>query len=1748
LFRKYQTITVLSLFASALFAQKPFQNGQAARAVIGQFTFTKGDQNPTGQILGGAGGVAYANGKVFVADGNRLGATPIDNRVLVFDATQIPGPYTDLLTDTAVKSLTSCYLCGTPASFGMGQNTFTPPTYTPSGQTTPVTGFYSGHDGGEDQAGSVPAENAWLDNPTAVASDGVHFAIADTDNNRVLLWNSIPTGNQHPDLVIGQPNFSTLQTQALGVVTATAMRGPQGVWIGNNRLYVADTQNNRVLIWNSWPTTNNQTPDVVLGQPDFTHANQPPPTTTSPTAAANQLLRPASVTADGGHVYVSDLGFNRVLIWNTVAPSIDQAADVALGQLNFTETTANNTDVCYTASASSTVATSGGANALPLGTQDQCQSNLNFPRYALSDGTRLFIADSGNDRVLIYNSIPTQNGTLANGVLGQTNFINDIVTSVSISIVSTEVDNTGGVDTTPSPTSLAWDGTNLYVADSYNRRILLFTAGDSLIPSPFDSTANVIPVVNWGSEIVRQEGVVTFSVVSGAKISAGDTATITIAGTAYTTPPETGTNVTVDTIAKQLVAAINKGAGDPNALASFGGAGTGTVYLSSIDRSGAEVTSLAYDTISLSATVSNANDLVATASGSYLSAGNAATGAPGMLVEVNAPPGVFFTDNDTPYVATLNSSANNGQVPATVTGYGVELFIDGFASPLYKITPKQLVGQIPFSYGDRNSSSVYVRTAHNNGTVTVTSATPVYIAPANPGIFSAQQYPGQTRPWQIAQARHQVNGPVAVISFDGSPTLNDVLGVYVNGSTTPYQYTVTSTDTLQSIVAQFVSLMASDPYVIPSAGGSFTRLVLTSRLDGFSGGNGIPIAVATGTTTGGGLPNCTTTSTGSASEELTPYGSAGNDANCHAYVPTCCAVVSGSPIFPGNPAVPGELISIAVAGMGDIQDQNGNDITNGLTTSYPYSFSGQVPFPMNDVTAADFAAATLGQESAQVISAGLEGSSYGIYRVDVLVPTDAVANSQTPFYVAQNAFISNTVYLPVGTAVSNPPSPPPAVPASPINLSIDAPITPQLGSVTTVSGNMTVLGWAIDSATPVSNVAIQIDGITVANLTNANGGYGLPRPDVCVTYPTVFSCPNVGYSYSYDTTNLANGAHNLQVLVTDAAGRNHANPEGVALFVNNDPLASHTHVDIDTPTTLMQIYHGVVLFNGWATNDTSPIVSFKASIDGFPVDPTQIIYGGARPDVCAVAVAGTPGCPNVGWTYLADLTKLANSTQPDGETTPHLFTIEATAANGQKYTVSSPFNVNNYNPIDLFSGPAMTIDTPSATAGTLSGTSSLLFGWAIDNYTLISSVTYSIDGVSQGPIFYGLGRPDVCAAYGNLPNFDLANCPYVGFNGTFDTTQFADGTHVLGITATPAQGQPYTMTRTITIANQNTTANPIRISIDSPAQGASTAPTFSGQASISGWSLTNSPSTATIQSIQVSVDGVAVGTATYGTARPDVCILFAGRPGCPNVGYTYTLDTTRLINGSHVLEITSTSSDGKRATASAAFTVSNVSTTFIVGIDTPNAGTIAVSGIASVKGFAVKPGVAIHSVTIEVDGIPVGTASVNVARPDVCSTYSSPQCPNVGFTYQFDTDALVDGAHVLGVVATAADGTSNSNAALFIVQNWSAGVAMSGNIDSPSSAEPYYTGTNTFKGWFLAPNVSVSNVLISIDGIPYGNATRVSRSDVCSTYSSPDCPNVGWTFSLDTSLLTNDIHTFAATGTTVNGQSFTLTQTFTSEN
>jgi len=61
------------------------------------------------------------------------------------------------------------------------------------------------------------------------------------------------------------------------------------------------------------------------------------------------------------------------------------------------------------------------------------------------------------------------------------------------------------------------------------------------------------------------------------------------------------------------------------------------------------------------------------------------------------------------------------------------------------------------------------------------------------------------------------------------------------------------------------------------------------------------------------------------------------------------------------------------------------------------------------------------------------------------------------------------------------------------------------------------------------------------------------------------------------------------------------------------------------------------------------------------------------------------------------------------------------------------------------------------------------------------------------------------------------------------------------------------------------------------------------------------------------VDGVLNGTAQYGFARPDVKRVYPAYNN-GNAGYEYTLDTTKLNNGSHTITVRATSKTGKVTT------------------------------------------------------------------------------------------------------------------------------------------------------------------------------------------------------------------------------------------
>jgi sugar lactone lactonase YvrE len=553
----------------------------------------------------------------------------------------------------------------------------------------------------------------------------------------------------------------------------------------------------------------------------------------------------------------------------------------------------------------------------------------------------------------------------------------------------------------------------------------------------------------------------------------------------------------------------------------------------------------------------------------------------------------------------------------------------------------------------------------------------------------------------------------------------------------------------------------------------------------------------------------------------------------------------------------------------------------------------------------------------------------------------------------------------------------------------------------TVSGTVTVSGWAIDNAnsigTAISSVQVKVDGKLVGTAT-----YGIPRPDVCNVMPGRPGCPNVGYTYQLNTAALGPGVHTITVSATDTDGTPDVGSASIQVSVSTAPPS--VWIDSPAPGSIS----GTVNVSGWAIDNANgigtAIGSVQVKVDGTAVGTA--IYGIPRSDVCN-AYPGRPGCPNVGYTFQLNTVLLTLGS--------HTITVSATDSDSPADVASASVTVT-VTPAP----PTAFIDTP-AQGSSISGIATVS-GWAVGNANVpISSLQVKVDGIVVGSAVYGTPRPDVCNAYPGRPG-----CPNVGYAYGLDTTMLSPSAHTITVSATDANGNSSSVNVTANVPPPNVLPT---VYIDSLAPGA----VIAGTVTVSGWAIDNSNMIGTaISKVQVALDGTVMGTATYGISRADVCNVYPGRPGCPNVGYTYQLNVSSVTSGSHRLCALATDSDANNADAGS-FCITVQVPPPTVSIDAPQNGA-KVSGVVTVSGWAIDNssgiGTAISSVQVKVDGAVVGTATYGIPRADVCNAFPGrPGCPNVGYTYQLNTVPLSSGSHTLTVSATDSDGITDVGSA-----------------------------------------------------------------------------------------------------------------------
>jgi sugar lactone lactonase YvrE len=259
--------------------------------------------------------------------------------------------------------------------------------------------------------------------------------VSDANRNRVLRFSqaaSLQIGGA-PEAVFGQPDFNSQSART----TADGMSFPEGLSMADDGiLWVADTVNRRILRFDHAATSNSgAAADGVLGQPNFT----------SPASggAENQMAYPTDVAADrSGRIWVADPHNNRVVRFDSAASKpLGGNADAVLGQVDFSQ---SQTASAFTASGMSQPE-SIAVESIPGLTQ------------------RLWVADSGNNRVLLFISPAAKpNGGDADKVLGQPNFV---ASSPSLSRKGFS-----------NPFGLVANQGRLWVGDYANNRVLRFDA------------------------------------------------------------------------------------------------------------------------------------------------------------------------------------------------------------------------------------------------------------------------------------------------------------------------------------------------------------------------------------------------------------------------------------------------------------------------------------------------------------------------------------------------------------------------------------------------------------------------------------------------------------------------------------------------------------------------------------------------------------------------------------------------------------------------------------------------------------------------------------------------------------------------------------------------------------------------------------------------------------------------------------------------------------------------------------------------------------------------------------------------------------------------------------------------------------------------------------------------------------------------------------------------------------------------
>ncbi|HTA72085.1 MAG TPA: hypothetical protein VK776_27570 [Bryobacteraceae bacterium] len=316
--------------------------------------------------------------------------------------------------------------------------------------------------------------------------------VSDPGNNRVLRYpaSTLASGAANDpaaDLVLGHSDFATVSLPTtLDPTQKNYLLQPAGLAFDpKGRLFVVDDAD-RVMVYVP-PFANGQLASRIMGVVPPTQQQPTPPAISASTLGfvdSNGSHPPQGVFFVGSNPYVADTGYSRILgyapfdQWAPETTAFSPPANVVIGQPNFVSGRPNNNQ------------------AKPDAT------TLNQPVTGTFAGTDLFVADSFNNRVLVF---PQQTGGTfgsASRLLGQDDFIYNSINLIEGREFGFVTGGSAVIDVNSNPP-------HLYVSDPLNNRVLGFmdyrkvnagTTADLVIGQPDFFTA----LINWPANNVTQ--------------------------------------------------------------------------------------------------------------------------------------------------------------------------------------------------------------------------------------------------------------------------------------------------------------------------------------------------------------------------------------------------------------------------------------------------------------------------------------------------------------------------------------------------------------------------------------------------------------------------------------------------------------------------------------------------------------------------------------------------------------------------------------------------------------------------------------------------------------------------------------------------------------------------------------------------------------------------------------------------------------------------------------------------------------------------------------------------------------------------------------------------------------------------------------------------------------------------------------------------------------------------------------------